>query len=188
MLIGRKQHTKNEYYTFINRPDHAAQVFELIDGEIVEKMPAFGYSSGLGARLTTFVGMYLLKNPIAHFTDAQGGYDIDDDNTLVPDIGVILKSRQSELPTGSYVPIAPDFVIPVVSVSDLKDPKKLIETKLQKYLDAGVPLIWYVFYEREQVEVYRMGHPKRVYGLDDTLDGGDVLPGFTLPVRDIFGK
>lgn len=188
MLIDKQQQTKKEFYKFINLPQNAARIFELIEGEIFEKMPTFGYSSGLSARLTTFIGMYLLKNNIAHMTDAQGAYEVDAKNTLAPDVGVILKSRQPELPSNSFIPIPPDFVVEVVSVSDLKDPENRIEKKLQKYRDAGLPLIWYVFYERQTVEVYRKGQPKQVYGLDDTLDGGDVLPDFTLRVRDIFGK
>lgn len=188
MLIDKQQQTKKEFYKFINLPHNASRIFELIDGEIVEKMPTFGLSSGVGARLTTFIGMYLLSNDIAHLTDAQGGYEIDNKNTLAPDVGVILKSRLPELPSNSFIPLTPDFVIEVVSVSDLKDSENRIEKKLRKYREAGVPLIWYVYYEREKVEVYRNGQAKQVYGIDETLDGGDVLPGFTLRVRDIFKK
>jgi Uma2 family endonuclease len=185
MLIGKKL-SKAEFYEFIHLPKNSGRVFELLNGEIVEKMPSFGYSSGIGARITTFVGMYLLKNDIAHFTDAQGGYDIDDENTLVPDIGVVLKSRQAALPRDRYVPVVPDFVVEVVSQSDLKDPKNRIERKLEIYRAAGVRLIWYVYPERREVEVYQHGQPKQVYGIEHTLDGGDVLPGFILPVREIF--
>ena len=188
MLIDKQQQTKIEFYKFINLSQNVSRIFELLDGEIVEKMPTFGYSSGLGARITTFIGMYLLNNNIAHLTDAQGGYEIDNQNTLAPDVGVILKSRQPELPSDSFIPLAPDFVVEVVSASDLKDPENRIEKKLRKYREAGVALIWYVYYERQAVDVYRKGQAKQVFGIDDTLDGGDVLPNFSLKVRNIFGK
>ncbi len=188
MLIARKVYTKAEFYDFIRQPQNVDRVFELIDGEIVEKMPSFGYSSGLGARMTTFIGMYLLEHDIAHLTDAQDGYEIDDENALAPDIGLVLKSHLPELPDDSFVPMRPDLVVEVVSVSDLKDPDNRIEKKLQRYISAGVPLIWYLFPEREQVEVHKKGEPKQVMGLDDMLDGGEILPGFTLSVRKIFGK
>jgi len=186
MLISKTLHTKAEFYTFIDLPQNVDKTFELIGGEIIEKMPTFGYSSGVSARLTTFIGMYLLKNDIAHMTDAQGGYDIDDENTLVPNIGVIRESRQPELPTDSYIPLVPDFVIEVVSQSDLKDPKNRIEKKLKKYRELGVRLIWYVYPGRKEVEGYKLGQMKLALGISDTLDGGDVLPDFMLPVRDIF--
>ncbi len=188
MLICKKLITRAEFYEFIQRPQNATRAFELIEGEMVEKMPSFGYVSGIGARFTTFIGVYLLNNDIAHITDAQGGYDIDDENTLVPDVGIILKSRQAELPVDAYIPIPPDSVIEVVSPSDLKDPKNRIEKKLKKYQDAGVPLIWYAFYDRKEVEVYRRDHPKQIYGINDTLDADDILPGFKLAVADIFPK
>ena len=186
MLIDKKAYTKTEFYEFIQLPKHAGRVFELIDGEIWEKMPTFGYSSGTGARVTTFIGMYLLNNDIAHFTDAQGGYDIDDENTFAPDIGVILKSRLAKLPIDRFVPLVPDFVVEVVSPSDQKAHKERIEKKLNKYIEAGVSLIWYIYPDRREVEVYKRGEPMRIVGIDGVLDGGDVLPNFSLPVRDIF--
>jgi Uma2 family endonuclease len=186
MLIGNRTYTKAEFYEFIQLPQHANRVFELINGEIREKMPTFGFSSGTGARLTTFIGMYLLNNDIAFFTDAQGGYDIDDESTFAPDVGIILKSRLAALPTDQFIPLVPDFVIEVVSPSDQKDYKNRIEKKLNKYIEAGVALIWYVYPDRKQVEVYRRGQPMQVVGMDGVLDGGDVLPGLTLAVRDIF--
>lgn len=186
MLIGNRTYTKAEFYKFIQLPQQAHRVFELIDGEIHEKMPTFGYSSGTGARLTTFIGMYLLNNDIAFFTDAQGGYDIDDENTFAPDVGIILKSRLAALPTDQYIPLVPDFVVEVVSPSDQKDYKNRIEKKLNKYIEAGVALIWYVYPDRKEVEVYKRGQPMQVYTVDDTLDGGEVLPGFSLRVSEIF--
>jgi Uma2 family endonuclease len=186
MLIGDRTYTKAEFYEFIQMPQQANRVFELINGEIHEKMPSFGYSSGTRARLTTFIGMYLLNNDIAFFTDVQGGYDIDHENTFAPDVGIILKSRLAALPTDQFIPLVPDFVIEVVSPSDQKDYKNRIEKKLNKYIEAGVMLIWYVYPDRKQVEVYKRGQPVQVFGVDDTLDGGDVLPGFTLRVSDIF--
>jgi Uma2 family endonuclease len=186
MLIDKKTYTKTEFYEFIQLPQHADRVFELINGEIYEKMPTFGYSSGTGARVTTFIGIYLLDNDIAYFTDAQGGYDIDDENTFAPDVGIILKSRLAKLPTDQNILLVPDFVVEVVSISDQKAHKDRIEKKLNKYIKAGVWLIWYIYPDHKEVEVYKRGQPMRVVGIDGVLDGGDVLPNFTLPVRDIF--
>ncbi len=185
MLVGKKVDSKTDYYEFIQRPENVSRTFELIDGELKEKMPSFAYSSGISARVMTFVGMYLLTNDIAHITDAQGGYEIGE-NTLVPDVGVILKVRQPELPRDRYIPIPPDLVIEVVSQSDYNDPKNRIEKKLRIYLEAQIPLIWYLFPERREVEVYARNSGKQVLGVENTLDGGDVLPGFKLAVRDIF--
>jgi Uma2 family endonuclease len=60
--------------------------------------------------------------------------------------------------------------------------------KLGEYAAAGVKLVWYVDPEAKTVTVYPKGRErgKKVLGVGDTLDGGKVLPGFTLPVADLF--
>lgn len=186
MLIGKRLYTKTEFYEFINLPENTDRNFELIDAEILETMPSFPVSGRIAAWMTTFIGMYLIQNDIAHLTISEAGYDINDENTFAPDVAVTLKSRLPELPTGAFVPIPPDIAIEVVSESDLKDPKNRIERKLKKYLEAGVPLTWYVYYERKVVEVHQPGQPVQIVGIDGVLDGGVVLPGFKLAVKDIF--
>jgi Uma2 family endonuclease len=49
-------------------------------------------------------------------------------------------------------------------------------------------MVWVVLPETKQVEVYVPGQPMKLLGLDGTLDGGNVLPGFTLTVKDIFAE
>jgi hypothetical protein len=56
---------------------------------------------------------------------------------------------------------------------------------LEKYLTAQIPLVWYVYTARKEVDVYARGKYIATVGIDGVLDGGDVLPDFTLPVRDI---
>jgi Uma2 family endonuclease len=57
--------------------------------------------------------------------------------------------------------------------------------KIGNYLAAGT-MVWVEDPDRARVEVYRSGQVPLVLGLNDTLDGGEVLPGFTLPVREVF--
>jgi Uma2 family endonuclease len=63
-----------------------------------------------------------------------------------------------------------------------------MEIKLEEYAKAGVKLVWYVDPERKEVDVYPKGNPKRkkTLGVNDTLDGGDVLPGFAVKVARLF--
>ena len=60
--------------------------------------------------------------------------------------------------------------------------------KLEEYAKAGVKLVWYVDPERKVVDVYPRGNPKRkrTLGVNDTLEGGDVLPGFEVKVSRLF--
>ncbi|NWG17897.1 MAG: hypothetical protein HXY41_14810 [Chloroflexi bacterium] len=70
--------------------------------------------------------------------------------------------------------------------STYQSPKEL-RTKVVNYLAAGT-LVWVALPETKQIEVYVPGRPMKLLGLDGTPDGGDVLPGFTLAVKDIFAE
>jgi Uma2 family endonuclease len=60
-----------------------------------------------------------------------------------------------------------------------------VRVKVGNYLAAGT-VVWVIDPERKLVEVYAPGQPVRKVGVDSVLDGGEVLPGFTLAVKDIF--
>ncbi|MGG6298051.1 Uma2 family endonuclease [Leptolyngbya sp. AN02str] len=79
----------------------------------------------------------------------------------------------------NFPPIAPDFVIELCSPTD---DLELLQAKMQEYIDAGVRLGWMLNPQDQQVEIYRQGQPKEVRQLPTELSGGDVLPGFVLPV------
>jgi Uma2 family endonuclease len=185
MLVGKKL-KQADYYAFIVLDENAERHFELIDGEIVEKLPNFGYTSGTSAMINGLFFVYRVQNPIFFLTDAQGGYELDDENTFMPDVGIILKARLAALPTDSYIPMRPDIAVEVVSKSDLEKPKERIEKKLKAYQAAGVPFTLYVYPERRAVEVYRPGQPMQVVGVAGEIDLSAVLPGFILRVQDIF--
>lgn len=178
--------TREAFMAFIQLPGNDEKFFELINAEPVEKMPSFPYVSALALKFVFFFMLYLQNNDIAHITGEQGGYDIDDENTYAPDVAIILKSRQPELPKDEYTPIPPDIVIEIVSASDLQKPKQRIQQKLERYLAAGVPLIWYVYPERREIEVHRPEKPIQIVTVDNILDAEPILPGFRLHVKDIF--
>jgi Uma2 family endonuclease len=188
MLTQEKLIHQREFYEINALDENADKNLELINGEIVEKMPSFGYSSSVSGQILALVKVYVWQNPIAHVTDAQGGYDIDDLNTYALDIGVVLKSRLAAIPRDRFMPVIPDIVFEVVSASDLEKPEDRIERKLVVYQAARVPLIVYVYPERLELEVLEPDQPMRVLGMDDTLDCGAILPGFTLAVKDVFAE
>lgn len=186
MAVEKTRYSSEEFWDFVNLPENQDRFFERIDGEIIEYMPGNPYSSAVAARMVYLFTGYLVENPVAHITTADGGYDVTDDDTFAPDMAVILKARQAQLPKTGFNPIPPDIVVEVVSPSDLKDSKRRIEIKLQKYIAVEIPLILYVYAETKTVVVYRPGKPKATLDINGVIDCGDVLPGFTLAVRDIF--
>lgn len=180
--------TSREFWDFINRPENANRFFERINGEIVEYGASYPYFSEIAANICAHVGIYLLKYDIGHLTGEDGGYDVADDDTFAPDVAFILYERQENLPYYGFATTYPDFAVEIVSPSDLNDPKNRIQRKLDTYLAIPVPLLWMVYPERKEVEIYENGQKIRTATENDTLDGGKILPGFQLKVANMFPK
>ncbi|SRR5579883_343583 len=84
--------------------------------------------------------------------------------------------------------LAPDFVVEVASKSQFR-PK--MRTHIKRYLAAGSRLAWLVWPKRQEVEVWRPGdqdEPTLITRLGDTLEGYDVIPGFTMTVAEVFAE
>ena len=81
------------------------------------------------------------------------------------------------------MPLAPDLAVEVLSPSD-----RIADAlaKIAMYLDAGVRLVWLVDPADQTVTIFRPETTPSKLAADDTLDGGDVLPDFRVPVVEIF--
>ena len=106
------------------------------------------------------------------------------DTVREPDVAFISAERMPlDVRERRYAQIAPDLVVEVVSPSDRPIP---VFDKAQMWLRYGVRLVWITDPETRTIMALPQSGPTRTYTEDDTLDGGDVLPGFTCAVRDIF--
>ena len=88
------------------------------------------------------------------------------------------------IPRG-FFPGAPDLVIEVLSPSDTHG---YVQEKMSRYFAAGARLAWAVNPALRHVLVYRTPEPDRLLRVTDTLDGEDVLPGFRLPLAELFAE
>ncbi|MBL8154507.1 MAG: Uma2 family endonuclease [Anaerolineae bacterium] len=181
MLAGKQAVTAAEYEAFIARPENLERRFELIEGEIVEKMPTQQHgiiTLNLAGELRAFVKAHSLGRVAV---EARYRPPDDAENDRLPDISFVADLSKPVTEDGA-VPFMPDLAVEVKSPTD--SVRKLRE-KARFYLAHGVRLVWLVFPEPRIVEVYA---PDDEYTLsaDQSLTGGDLLPGFTLPVRQIF--
>ena len=185
MAIQEKRYKVDEFWQIANRPENQNKRLELIDGRIVEVSPSFLPSTIAGLIITAF-NIYLRTNPIGYVTGADGGYILSDHNEYIPDVGYISKERLPELPERE-VPVPPDLAVEVVSPTDSKE---AVKQKARKYLISGTRMVWIVYPDNRTVAVCRLNKENvlNITTLDTTgtLDGGDVLPGFRLEIRDIF--
>lgn len=171
--------TVEEFERFVDLPENADRLFEYIGGEIAE-VPSNPVVSQIAARISYWIMHYLMQNPIGVVTGKAGGYMVAGER-YAPDVAFISNAKGALAPKG-YNPNPPDLAVEVVSPTD--KPEK-IRVKMVHYLAAGV-MLWIVNPETKTVEVYTPGPHVKTVGIDGTLDGGGVLPGFTLAVKAIF--
>jgi Uma2 family endonuclease len=181
MVLRTQPVTASEFDRFVNLPENVSRNFELIAGEIVEKTVSNPRSSAIGAYLLGVLVIHVRERGLGRVTGADGGYIVNRER-YIPDVAYISKIRQPVQPPDAYNPIALDLAVEVLSPSNDDEEMRL---KVANYLAAGT-LVWVVDADKQRVEVYEAGKPSVVLGINDTLDGGDVLPEFHLSVESIF--
>jgi Uma2 family endonuclease len=173
--------TPEQFDIWALKPENAEKAYEFIAGEIVEKMVSNQKSSRIGAKIMIFLGIYLIQHDIGRLTGEQGGYAVGGER-YIPDVGYISKARQPIPSDDAYNALSPDLAIEVLSPTDT--PREM-RVKIANYLVAET-IVWVVSPDDQRIEIYIPGQPVRVLSIEDTLDGGTVLPGFTLPVKAVF--
>lgn len=161
--------------------------YDLIRGELIRMAPAGGRHGNLAANIVGPLWAHVAQEQIGNVYIAETGFLLarDPDVVLAPDAAFVRSDRlPPEEEQDGFLPLAPDLAVEVVSPSDSSD---YVTDKVMEYLDAGTSLVWVVQPRRRIVTVYTPDHIGRVLGEADELDGGDVLPGFRLPVTAIFG-
>jgi Uma2 family endonuclease len=105
----------------------------------------------------------------------------------VPDVSFVSSERLklAQLKREPILTVVPDLGIEVVGRGNTK---REMERKLNDYFDAGIRLVWYIYPRKREIHVFRSPNDCRVLTEIDVLDGGNVLPGFTLPLKRFFGE
>lgn len=160
--------------------------YELIEGELRMMTPA----SPRHGRITNAVAFLLTRHVRQHDLGvvyaAETGFRLrqNPDTVRAPDAAFVARSRipvEGE-PKGFWA-IAPDLVVEVVSTSDSAS---AVQAKVADWLAAGCRLVWVVYPDTQTVTEYRSLAEVRVLTADQELQGGDVLPGFSCAVAEIF--
>lgn len=162
---------------------------ELVDGILVEK-DVGARAEYLGFWLGHLIGRFVYAHDLGAMFGAQGPFRFNLNLVRMPDVAFVRWDSvddppQLEDPDGAFIECPPDLAVEVLSPGNT--PREMA-IKLDEYARAGVKLVWYVDPERREVDVYPKGRAKgkKTAGEGGTLDGGKVLPGFALPVADIF--
>jgi Uma2 family endonuclease len=177
--------TATEFYKQSHQLDELHR-YELYCGQVQKSRLGSMQTSIIGARIGSLIGIFLLSHDIGHLTGADGAYILSEYDVFVPSVGYISYHRLPDSVDG-FVPKAPDLAIEVISPYDSK---LQTQRKAEVYLSAGTKLVWIVYPKTETVDVCRLtddGNMKITeITSDETLSGEDILPDFTLAVKDIF--
>lgn len=160
--------------------------YELIEGVLIRMSPAGGVHGEIEMEFARPMGNHVVLHGLGRVYPGDTGFIVgrDPDTVLAPDVAFV---RADRLPPRrdrrGYLPVVPDLVVEIVSPSDQADD---VIDKVNRYLAAGVRLIWVAWPDSRSISVYAPGREPRHLGEGDTLDGEDVLPGFRLSVADVF--
>lgn len=181
MVIADGVYTVAAFEHFCRLYETQDHLFELIQGRIVEKLPTEEHGllvSNLGYALHHYVKQAKNGRIGCHVAHRMPQ---DDYNVRMPDLA-FSNVRRPLIRTG-YVPhmpaLAVDIQLPDVSAEALR-------AKATYYLENGARLVWLVYPEKRLVEAYRLAGDVEILLEGDSLDGGEVLPDFTLLVADVF--
>lgn len=166
---------------FLALPDDGHK-YELVDGE-AKQVPTGGRHGWLASEINFF--LRLAVGSYGKVFDSSTGFRMASGNIRCPDVSFMRRERlpDGEAPVG-FVDGAPDLAIEVISPSeDQRDSWR----KIGEYFESGAAQVWHVFPETRRLVVFRSMDNVRTYTAEETLDAGDVLPGFSCRVADLFG-
>lgn len=171
---------------FERLPDDAWRT-ELVRGLLVREPPA-GFEHGRrAARIATALDRYAREHDLGVVVAAETGFVLAEDPPTVraPDAAFVSKARlpADPVPPG-FARLAPDLAVEIASPSHAMAE---LYGKAIDYLEAGTREVWVVDPQTRTVTVFRPDGGLRLLREADALEGGDILPGFRLPVAEIFG-
>jgi Uma2 family endonuclease len=181
-MAVQKEHlyTVAEFEQLLTQPENRDRLLELINGEIIEKMPTEEHGE-----ITLIIGGALRTYVITHKLGRVGvevrhRMPTDDANSRLPDISFIAGNRPRV--TEGSVPQMPDLAVEIKSPDDSL---KALREKAHYYLLNGTRMVW-IIEPAKRFVVFLTPDEDEILMEGETLTGGDVLPGFELPVSDIF--
>lgn len=166
--------------------DRERRIYELVEGTLVEKAVGFRESL-IACALIEFLRAFARSHDLGLISGADGMMRLAPGLVRIPDVSFI---SWSKFP-GRIVPDTPiPDLVPDLAVEVLSDGNTRAEMsrKVTEYFESGTRLVWLIDQRRRAATVLTSPTQSRTLTADDELDGGDVLPGFRLPLGELFGE
>ncbi len=166
--------------------DHTDRLYELVDGVLVEK--AMGFAEGvLAADIVFVLKTYLAKQDLGLVAGADAPLRLIPGVVRLPDVTFVSWDQLPghQVPPDPIAGLIPNLAVEVISRGNTVQEMK---RKVREYFLAGTSLVWLVNPFKRIVEVYTPPEHHVILTEADTLDGGPVLPGFKLPLQQLFAR
>lgn len=162
------------------------RLYELVDGYLVKKGMGAG-ESFIGGKVFRFIDSFLDDHDLGFVLGPDGSLRILPQLVRMADVAFISWDQRPErtIPSEPVPELFPDLAVEVLSESNTKVE---MARKLREYYEAGTRLVWFIDPRTRTATVYTSPTESTVVLESGTLTGGDVLPGFTLPLRKLFAK
>jgi Uma2 family endonuclease len=161
--------------------------YELVRGELVPMTPVGGEHGKVALKFAARLLAHVERRRLGEVM-VEVGFRLttDPDTVRAPDVSFVATDRlpPGGLPRG-FIPGPPDLAVEVISP---EDSAAEVDVKVQEYLAHGTRLVLVVQPRTQTVTVYRPDGGARILRSGDSIDGQDVLPGFSLPVDEIFSR
>ncbi len=164
------------------RPE--GRLCELVEGVLVEKAMGFAESL-LVVELILALGSFVKAHRLGMVTGADGMVRLFPGLVRIPDVAFFSWDRiPGDVAPSEPVPaLAPDLAVEVLNRGNTK---REMERKLREYFEAGVRLVWMIDPKTRTARIFTSPEASTRLGEGQRLDGGDVLPGFALPLGELF--
>ena len=182
MTQHKTQMTADQFFEFCCRNDGR---YELVDGKVVEMAPANEEHGAVALNIGTGFNLYSRQHGRGRAT-VETGHVLrhGPDTVRGPDVTFFLTGKDEwESLSNRFSAVAPDIAVEVFSPSNTAAE---MGRKVAEYLAAGSRRVWVAYPSRRSVVVHRADGATITYTGDDTITDEDLLPGFSLPLSDIF--
>ena len=179
-----------EQFDILAEAEQIARMELTKEGELIVMSPTGGEAGERNFNLYIDLGNWNRQNKLGKAFDSSTIFTLPNNAKRSPDVSWIKLDRWNQLTQKQkegFSPIVPDFVIELVSPSDIKNQRyEDLQNKMLEYLDNGVRLGWLIEPKAKIVEIYRPNQNVEILNNPKTVSGEDVLPGFVLNLSEIF--
>jgi Uma2 family endonuclease len=154
------------------------------NGEVIVS-PTKSQHGELSAEVGALMRNFVREHRLGKVFGAETGFVMDQQtgDIRAADVAFVAKARVDQLKPDDWIPFPPDLAVEIISEHERAGQ---IRDKALQYMENGTRLLWLFYPDNRVIDIYRPGQPTLTLRPGDTLDGGDVIPGFTASVADIF--